>query len=762
MSTKKYALLIIIAVILGALPLFVQYGDYLMSSDYATQLIPFIYESKRMFASGTPFWSWNTYYGDNFLGAYSYYTVSSPFMWLLCILPYKWIIKGCFVVLVVKYICAFLASRLYLRKMGVTRETRNVGALLYTFSSYAICNTFYYFFMEPIIVFPLLLLAVERYLRHERHAFTGLVLASFLTVLINYYFAVSSFLVALIYIICRLFSHDIKVGPRRIVLGVVAVLLGMALDAVMLLPTAMHMTGGPRTTQFYSGFWGIRADLTYGFERMRLLFIPEIQEQPTTLFRGALGWESRSICLPVLGMLPVLLYCWHHRRTWLTLLAVVLLALLVTPLNSMFSMFTNPLYTRWAYALTLVLSLVSCKWIDERGGVSLRQTKWYVLLVLAVFGVALLRGLKYEPMPEALPAESRGLLLAGYVLLLAISLLFLFLYARMRKATVLAIGIAVVAVVQMALFHTIRSDAYFERVQDKKVLGALREYLVDNKLPRHDGDTHFRTLFWSGWYHNVPMLTNRAAVNSFHSIQNNVIRRLMCSVDSTNAAYRVAAGENCNRRSFYALMGVREVVAYDGHVPQSVKEELRLTLKEHGQGYDIYKNLDGLPMGFTYDSYVPEALIDTLNASRHKPDIPMLILANLAAPADDEAFFAKYLKKGEIALTASLDSILAERRKCVVSSFNGTTSGFTSQVTLPKDDIVFYSCPADKGFSAYVDGQPASIHPCNLGLSAVLVPKGKHIVEFRFVPRGLKEGAVMSLAVLLFVIVLFLMEKRRE
>lgn len=49
-----YLLLIIFVVLIGALPLFVQYGAFIFPSDFMTQLLPFTLETKRMLASGAP------------------------------------------------------------------------------------------------------------------------------------------------------------------------------------------------------------------------------------------------------------------------------------------------------------------------------------------------------------------------------------------------------------------------------------------------------------------------------------------------------------------------------------------------------------------------------------------------------------------------------------------------------------------------------------------------------------------------------------
>lgn len=82
---------------------------------------------------------------------------------------------------------------------------------MYAFSSYAISNSFYYHFFEPMIMFPILLIAIERFLCREKFSKTTLILAAFFTSFINYYFSICSFLAAAMYVFCRiLFSVEIK------------------------------------------------------------------------------------------------------------------------------------------------------------------------------------------------------------------------------------------------------------------------------------------------------------------------------------------------------------------------------------------------------------------------------------------------------------------------------------------------------------------------------------------------------------------------
>lgn len=65
------------------------------------------------------------------------------------------------------------------------------------------------------------------------------------------------------------------------------------------------------------------------------------------------------------------------------------------------------------------------------------------------------------------------------------------------------------------------------------------------------------------------------------------------------------------------------------------------------------------------------------------------------------------------------------------------------------------------GWRVTVDGQPAQLLRANHVLRGVLLPAGQHRVEFRFQPSSLRNGALLSLAALLVLVGLMLLDRRQ-
>lgn len=761
----KFTLMIVVLVLIGTLPVMLRNGGYfLMESDYFNQQIPFIYETKRMLSSGIPFWSWNHYFGDNFIGAYSFYTLTSPFVWIDCLFPYRYLIWGIELTLLLKFICCGWASYAYLRRMEFSEQLSMLGALMYTFSSYVITNLFYYHFMEPLICFPLLLLAIESFLAGDRHGRSALIGASFLVAFINFYFSIGSFIAAAIYALCRVLGGQFEHRASTIAKGIGYICIGIGLASFILLPTFCYLNGGPRETFPQLGFKEFLYQLG---NRAIYLFMPKLEEGPNPYFHVVSNWSGPAVALPVVGCFFALVYMAKHRD-WLSLLLLVSLVFYLTPLNGAFTLFTSQTYVRWGYALCIFLILPTLRVIDS-GEYGTKDLRRYLLLafgiIIMVYAANSVWFFKRQLSIREFLYEVDWPLNLYIILLFLISLGFLYWYVKTRRQRVLMLGMTVCICLQFCgstasrEFATCKTNAWFADIDS-----VHKVTFINTEHPEGHRPFTYRTDFIAGKAWNLPLLTDRPAVCSWSSCINKAVMPLILSADTTKQTVRMQFSPVANRTSFDALMSVRQIMSYYKDplikvykpAPVSGKRLLR-----HGANTDIYNFDYYIPMGFTYDSYMPDDEIQRLDTIKDAGiDIPLQLLANLWISADDTLIAAKYLPKGSMTTALSLDSLCKERRRETCDRFEGDIHGFSAHINLGEPNLVFFSVPADPGFSATVDGEPTKILKANLGLSAIAVPKGSHAIRFEYFPEGLRLGGVLSLGFLCVSLLVFIREKR--
>jgi hypothetical protein len=169
-----------------------------------------------------------------------------------------------------------------------------------------------------------------------------------------------------------------------------------------------------------------------------------------------------------------------------------------------------------------------------------------------------------------------------------------------------------------------------------------------------------------------------------------------------------------------------------------------------------------------------ERVLDMLNA---KYKIKDQNTAERRATALGNAWFVNGVKyvKGPEEEMKSLDNfnpmdsaIVDEAFKSKIGSFSPTQPNETIKQTSFDNDVIVYETQTTaphlavfseiyyKDWKAYIDGQPSDFVKCNYVLRAMVVPAGKHKIEFKFEPQvfytGKKIAAISSwLVFLLFI-----------
>lgn len=316
-------------------------GQYMEYGDYFLQYVPFIKELKRMVVSGSLSWSWNSFLGDGFVGAYSYYTVFNPFAWIVALFPDDYILYGTMFATVLKLAVSMIAAMLYMRRFCKKDSYALIGALLYTFSGFTLVNTNFYFFLDVVAVFPFVMYGLEKLICEGKR--TVYVLSLMLNAAINYYFFVSTVFLVVIYVVCRLELYKLsswkiqwKTFCRIAVYGV----MGTGLAGIALVPSFYAILGSGKATETI----GTGIDLMYWpqkiLEHLRTLVAP-IESGRYHAFFDSSTWSSTGVYLPVFGCVCVLQWCFR-KKDWLKKVCIVITICYFVPvLNAAFNLFSS-------------------------------------------------------------------------------------------------------------------------------------------------------------------------------------------------------------------------------------------------------------------------------------------------------------------------------------------------------------------------------------------------------------------------------------
>lgn len=217
-----------------------------LSGDYVLQQIPFYLNGYddwwHFFRTGEfVLWDSSTYLGANHIGSNSFYYYLNPFFMPILLFPRAIVPQGLAFLMISKMVLASLTFRLYLKHFQVKETHARIFAMAYGFSGWMAYYLWFNHFMEVAVVFPLVLLGVEKLLKQKQLGF--LALSLFFMGITNYFFLVSTSFTAVFY---AGFRYVQTLSKRSIVdngivvgFGVLAFAMGIMMSAFVFLPSVM-------------------------------------------------------------------------------------------------------------------------------------------------------------------------------------------------------------------------------------------------------------------------------------------------------------------------------------------------------------------------------------------------------------------------------------------------------------------------------------------------------------------------------------------
>ena len=163
----------------------------------------------------------------------------------------------------------------------------------------------------------------------------------------------------------------------------------------------------------------------------------------------------------------------------------------------------------------------------------------------------------------------------------------------------------------------------------------------------------------------------------------------------------------------------------------------------------------------TVDQYIDEPYI--MDLGKHKKGDKIRVEISLAGMETDSSVFDIYAYNIDKKVFESAYDML-KTGAMNVTSFNSTTIEGT--VDAGYSGYLYTSIPYDEGWSVYIDGEKVKTFKVGDCMLATNIKQGKHTVNYKFTPKGLSYGAVISgaawLCILVYALYRFLIGKGKK
>lgn len=564
--------------------IFAQRGIYpfgeesFLRTDMYHQYAPFFSEFRNKLASGESLlYSWNIGMGVNFSALYAYY-LASPLNCLLVLCPRDRVIEFMTYMIVLKTGLCGLSMAWYL---GKHCKSQNIGiaffGIFYALSGYMAAYSWNIMWLDCIILFPVIMLGLERLVREGRGLLYCLALG--MSIFSNYYISIMTCIFMVMYF-AALLVMETEMNWRKFTGRCVAFafysLLAGGLAALVLLPEihALMMTASgkfnfPKLQDPYFPIFDMLARHIGNVEsEIGLDHWPNIYCGVAVLMFLPLYWISRGI--------PG-----REKTVYSVLLLFFLASFSVNVLNFIWHgfHFPNSLPCRQSYIYIFLVLVMSC-----RAYLQLQKTPWrHVMLVFwGAVGFILLA--------QKLVTEEHFHFIVFYVaiLFLALYLWVLWLFKRRpgyrNRAVLLALALVSVEAAVNMTSTSVTTTSRTAYVNDN---AAVRK-LVSSVIP---SDTFFRMEKVTRKTKNDGAWMNFPSVSLFSSTANADLTRLFKKLgcESSTNAYSITGSTPLIDMLFAVKYGIYSEEPVDTGLREFVARE---------EDTMLYQNTYTLPLGF--------------------------------------------------------------------------------------------------------------------------------------------------------------------
>lgn len=770
----------LIALIFSAI-IFIPYmiydgGYFLYYGDFNVQEIPFYQMIHDAILSGSGQWSSTTDLGSGLVGSYSFYLLGSPFFWITMLFPSKAVPYLIGPLFMLKFACAAVSAYVYLKRYVKNNNSAVIGALIYAFSGFSIYNIFFFHFHEAIIAFPLLLAALDSFMKDKRRGV--LALAVFTSCILNYYFFAGQVVFVIIYWMVMVCTKNYKVKLTQMLLLVFEVILGFVATAILLLPSILAVMNNPRLESYPNGWEALAYSKPqkYWYIILSFFFPSDMPAFPNFTKDVDANWASVSGWLPLFSMAGVIAFMQTKKRDWLKKVITILIIMALIPvLNSAFQLFNSSIYyARWFYMFDLMLSLATIRAIENKEANWERAIGFTTCITV---GIAVLIGFIpmftsskgdetstfYKLGVEAYPDRYWVYVAMALAGLLLFTLIIKKFKSQARKFAIYTfIGIGLISTISTS-YILCTGKTYANDDQDFIIPYALNngEDLTLDDLDNVRSD-FYNSLDNMGMYWQIP------TINAFHSVVSSSIMTFYKSIGITRD---VASRPDTNLfalRSFLSCKYLFDCAEDDDDFQDDLgnTEMPGWAYLDDENGFHVFENNFYVPMGFMYDSFISESDFEKL----HDYDkclalMKVMVLSDeqIKKYSDITGYGTDYDASATIkAFNYSNDAYFYDckrRAATACSSFEYTNEGFNAEITNTGDsNLLFFSVPYDSGWTAYVNDSEVEIENVDNGFMAIKVA-GNSTISIRFVYKqpGFALGIIITTMCGIIYVIYFLL-----
>ncbi|MEI6681671.1 MAG: YfhO family protein [Bacteroidota bacterium] len=700
--------------------------------------------SNYIHTEGFPLWSFATGMGQNNMAV----SITDPFSFIVLFFGKDNLAYGMVWMEICKIFMTSALFYLFLKQWKLSPAIMVIGSILYSFGGFIIVGGGWFIFSTEAFLLILLLLSFERLYHNNEWYLFPLAIA-----LIAGNQPVNTYIYGLFLIIYFLFRHFSSESPSwnqffRMTLQMAGfAILGLVMSSFFFLSQMQLLLDSPRVggNSSHSGqllsvpVFFMEKGIYYATAIMRL-FSNDLLGNGSN-FKGWYNYLEAPMwyigLLPMLLMPQIFILGSNRKKIVYGIIFLFLLTLVVFPFfRYAFWLFTGDYYRGFSVFISLFLLFSAIDVLNEvfRG----KKINLFVLGGSLLF----LLGLLYYPYESTENLINTGLRTVIVDFLILYTILVVLLRFEAYRS-MLVVSLVLVVFIEMAYMNNKTvNDRIVLSQKDRKDKVGYDDYSKEAVAYINAHDKEFFRV-------NKDYCSNPAVHTSFNDAKVQGYYGTM-SYHSFNQKYYIRFLEEMNiiekgqeSQSRWAVgLTYRPLIQDLASIKYNLckrpsNQMLKLTYDSVARFGDVslFRNKYFLPLGFTYDTYIP--LSDLKKASSQARD-QIIQHAFVAEEPVDPAI--RSFKESSLKDTNTMYTFeryfqdIAARKQDTLSITQFSQNRIRGTISPKTKKMLFVSIPYDKGWHALIDGKPVQPMLCNIGFMGFVIEPGKHEVELFFSP----------------------------
>lgn len=736
---KKEIVIVSLLILFISLIMFSPYIINNMPLTYGTDIKPqwfeFYTEFKNLIiqffeTKQFPFYSWTLFLGNNFFASKSYYLMGDVFSYIGLLLPFQFFDIS-MTLEIFKFLISGLSMYYLLSCFCFKPKVKIVGAIAYTFSSWAIFFSGQLSFLSFYSWMPLYFVAIEIYLRRGKIVLFPLI--CMLLLFTNFYFFYTLSFITPFYYIYRYslikdnFINIVK--DTAILIG--GYLLGVCMTGILTIPTASYILQNDRVGQF--SFQVFFNQISIYLHELCARLVPNyVYIYRTNVFETA-SHTTRELCL-YSGVLTALLLPQLfsdqdklYKRNTLIFYLLLNLFLIFPFLSSAIHGFSSSSF-RWTMILIIIQIITMCHYLDRINTLNSINVKITTLLSVTVLIMIVPTTTFFRQEPLSLYHKQVILFVIAAIFVLLNSWVLL---KRKSYAWLLSLLIIEYSLSGITLYYSRMKSEGITREFINSVTHVLQDKdqdlntFLDNIEPVNSIQ-YYRTyvpldaIYWD-FSHNMSLLVQLQGTMTYDSTYApsfNMMKEIAPQVKEYDSEWIF----NIKDPDILNFLSVKYAIVTDSsQLP--IDMDWRLLTDNYRSGLLVYRNDNYRPLGTTYNQIVTYDEIIEGQA-------PSLLSNTVICNSDDQSEIMSFMR----------DEVNNE-----LVNINHYGNYLTGNCNTDDTSFLVLSLPYDAGWSVRVNGTQVKTYDVNGGFIGFGVSQGENQIEMYFTPVGFKQGAILSI-----------------